>query len=104
MYNGSTYSLFYSYYRELCYWGINGKLLASNSNVVLRNQNYHFLQGVGYGKRGEILDAHIFKKDMLFTVEGYAFSNINDSESLALNSLLDSILGHICIEFIHRSA
>lgn len=93
MYNGSTYSLFYSYYRELCYWGINGKLLASNSNVVLRNQNYHFLQGVGYGKRGEILDAHIFKKNMLFTVEGYAFSNINESNSLALNSLLDSILG-----------
>lgn len=97
MYNGSTYSLFYSYYRELCYWGINGKLLASNSNVVLRNQNYHFLQGVGYGKRGEILDAHIFKKDMLFTVEGYAFSNINDSESLALNSLLDSILGQYAL-------
>lgn len=97
MYNGSTYSLFYSYYRELCYWGINGKLLALNSNVVLRNQNYHFLQGVGYGKRGEILDAHIFKKDMLFTVEGYAFSNINDSESLALNSLLDSILGQYAL-------
>lgn len=97
MYNGSTYSLFYSYYRELCYWGINGKLLASNSNVVLRNQNYHFLQGVGYGKRGEILDAHIFKKDMLFTVEGYAFSNINDSDSLALNSLLDSILGQYAL-------
>lgn len=97
MYNGSTYSLFYSYYRELCYWGINGKLLASNSNVVLRNQNYHFLQGVGYGKRGEILDAHIFKKDMLFTVDGYAFSNINDSESLALNSLLDSILGQYAL-------
>lgn len=97
MYNGSTYSLFYSYYRELCYWGINGKLLASNSNVVLRNQNYHFLQGVGYGKRGEILDAHIFKKDMLFTVEGYAFSSINDSDSLALNSLLDSILGQYAL-------
>ena len=97
MYNGSTYSLFYSYYRELCYWGINGKLLASNSNVVLRNQNYHFLQGVGYGKRGEILDAHIFKKDMLFTVEGYAFSNINESNSLALNSLLDSILGQYAL-------
>lgn len=97
MYNGSTYSLFYSYYRELCYWGINGKLLASNSNVVLRNQNYHFLQGVGYGKRGEILDAHIFKKNMLFTVEGYAFSNINESNSLALNSLLDSILGQYAL-------
>lgn len=97
MYNGSAYSLFYSYYRELCYWGVNAELLSSNPNVVLRNQNFHFLQGVGYGKRGEILDAHILKKNMLFTVEGYAFSDLDEHESLALNSFLDSILGQYAL-------
>ena len=93
MYNGSTYSLFYSYYRELCYWGSDGSILKNNPNVVLRNLSYHFLSGVGYGKRGEILDAHIFKKDMLFTVEGYAFSNLNNCAAIVLNSFLDSIVG-----------
>lgn len=97
MYNGSTYSLFYSYYRELCYWGSDGSILENNPNVVLRNLSYHFLSGVGYGKRGEILDAHIFKKDMLFTVEGYAFSNLNNCAAIVLNSFLDSIVGQYAL-------
>lgn len=97
MYNGSTYSLFYSYYRELCYWGSDGSILKNNPNVVLRNLSYHFLSGVGYGKRGEILDAHIFKKDMLFTVEGYAFSNLNNCAAIVLNSFLDSIVGQYAL-------
>lgn len=97
MYNGSTYSLFYSYYRELCYWGSDGSILKNNPNVVLRNLSYHFLSGVGYGKRGEILDAHIFKKDMLFIVEGYAFSNLNNCAAIVLNSFLDSIVGQYAL-------
>ena len=97
MYYGSTYSLFYSYYRELCYWGSDGSILKNNPNVVLRNLSYHFLSGVGYGKRGEILDAHIFKKDMLFTVEGYAFSNLNNCAAIVLNSFLDSIVGQYAL-------
>ena len=97
MYNGSTYSLFYSYYRELCYWGSDGSILKNNPNVVLRNLSYHFLSGVGYGKRGEILDAHILKKDMLFTVEGYAFSNLNNCAAIVLNSFLDSIVGQYAL-------
>lgn len=90
MYNGSSFSMFYSYYRELCYWGDNGILLKYNPNVVLRNSNFHFLKGVCYGKRGEILDSHIFRKDSLFTVEGYAFPNLDDERSIILNGFLNS--------------
>lgn len=93
MYNGSAFSMFYSYYRDCCYWGKEANILISNPNVVLRNQNFHFLPGVGYGKRGEIIDAHIFRKEMLFTVEGYAFSNMDSANALSLNAILNSILG-----------
>lgn len=92
MYNGSSHSMFYSYYRELCLWGDNACYIKDNSHVVLRNQSLQFLPGACYGKRGEILDAHIFKKNMAFTVEGFAFPNIGREKSFSVNSFLNSIL------------
>lgn len=97
MYNGSTFSMFYSYYRELSFWGDNGQLLQANPQVVLRNIAEHFYSGACYGKRGEIIDAHIFKKNMLFTVEGYAFPRLSNVNALCLNSLLNSIIGQYCL-------
>ena len=93
MYNGSTFSMFYSYYRELSFWGNGGLLLENNSQVVLRNLSEHFKTGACYGKRGEILDAHIFKDKMLFTVEGYALPGLTNLDAIIVNSLLNSILG-----------
>lgn len=93
MYNGSTYSLFYSYYRELCLWGDNAKYIKDNAHVVLRNQQYQFKKGVGYGKRGDILDAHILKPEMAFTVEGFSIPLNDPFESFCVNSLLNSIFG-----------
>lgn len=97
MYNGSLFSMFYTYYRELSYWGDNAVLLQNNPSVVLRNLSYHFKQGSCYGKRGEIIDAHIFRKNSVFTVEGYALPNLDNYESFASNALLNSILGQYSI-------
>ena len=97
MYNGSSFSMFYTYYRELTYWGNNAELLQNNPSVVLRNLSYHFKPGCCYGKRGEIIDAHIFRKNCVFTVEGYALPNLTVSESFASNTLINSILGQYSI-------
>lgn len=97
MYNGSTFSLFYSYYRELIFWGEEAILLQNNPSVVLRNLSYHFKSGSCYGKRGDIIDAHIFKKDSVFTVEGYALPGLNKKESFVSNCLINSILGQYAI-------
>ena len=97
MYNGGSFSLFYSVYRELAYWGDNGKTVKANDSVVLRNPNYQLASGIGYGKRGEIVDAHILHDNSFFTVEGLAITQINKSNKFAVLGLINSILGQFSI-------
>jgi hypothetical protein len=96
-YNGSTFSLFYTYYREVCAWSRNGELARSNTSVVLRNENYQFLSGIGYGKRGEFVDAHILKKNYQFSVEGLAIPDISDEDAFMVLSLINSIFSQYII-------
>ena len=97
MYNGSTYSLFYTYYRELNLWGRDAKLVRDNTHVVLRNLQSQFKPGVGYGKRGDILDAHILKPEMTFTVEGFAIPQNNQEDTYCVNSYLNSIFAQYMV-------
>lgn len=97
MYNGGTFTQFYSTYRELTYWGNNGDEVKANNSVVLRNPNYQLCAGIGYGKRGEIVDAHILHDKSFFTVEGLAITDINTINRYAILSLINSILGQYTI-------
>lgn len=97
MYNGSSFSLFYTYSRELAFWGINGNIVKANKSVVLRNNDYQLLPGICYGKRGDIVDAHILRRNEIFTVEGLAIPNISKSNSFALLGLINSIIGQYSI-------
>lgn len=96
-YNGSTFSLFYTYGRELCSWEQNGKIAKSNSSVVLRNESYQFLPGVCYGKRGEFVDAHVLKRNYQFSVEGLAIPAISEANSYATLSLINSVFAQYLI-------
>lgn len=97
MYNGSGYSLFYTTYRDLTLWGRESSLVVFNSHVVVRNLHSQGKIGTCYGKRGDIIDAHILKAKSVFTVEGFARPNISKSNSFVLNSLLNSIYGQYII-------
>lgn len=99
MYNGGAFSMFYSSYRELAFWGQNGEIVRSNKSVVLRNENYQLKNGVCYGKRGDILDAHILKPQSFFTVEGLAIPGVCKDNSEILNPYLNSI---VCQYFINQ--
>lgn len=97
MYNGSAFSLFYTYNRELAYWGIDGKIVSANASVVLRNSNYQLLPGICYGKRGEYVDCHILRNKSFFTVEGLAIPDISKESSYSILSLINSVFGQFSI-------
>lgn len=52
---------------------------------------------IGFGKRGDILDAHILKKGMIFTREGIGLPNISVTEGYATLSYLNSIISQYAI-------
>ena len=97
MYNGSSHTLFYHIYRDVTVWGEHASLVNSNPHVVIRNLSLQGGKGVGYGKRGEILDAHIMKPGTVFTVEGFGRSFISNESAVTLNSVLNSIYGQYII-------
>lgn len=97
MYNGGSFSQFYTVYRELSFWGTNGEIVKANSSVVLRNPDYQLCAGIGYGKRGEIVDAHILHDKSFFTVEGLAITYISIRNRYAVLGLINSILGQYSI-------
>lgn len=92
LYNGGGFTMFYSPSYEIVYWGVNGDIVKSNSSVVLRNNDFQLYSGIAYGKRGDIVDAHILHKESFFTVEGLAMPNIPENSAFAGLSYINSIL------------
>lgn len=92
MYNGGGYTLFYIPCRELAKWGDEGKVIEANTSVVLRNKDYQLSSGIAYGKRGDIVDAHVLHDKSFFTVEGLAIPNISIFQRYAALGLINSIL------------
>lgn len=97
LYNGGSYSLFYSTYHDVVSWERNGEVAKTNSGFRCSNPSLQRLAGVGYGKRGEILDSHILKENNIFTLEGSAFPGLTVSKSLSVLSYTNSILSQYSI-------
>lgn len=57
----------------------------------------HRKSGVCYGKRGEILDAHILPKDSFYTSEGQAIPGLTSTNSKICLSYINSIAGQFFI-------
>lgn len=89
LYNGGIYSQFYYPYKDVVF--ANMDIIKADSQTNLRNSNYQQKKGIGYGKRGKIIDAHILKRENYFTSEGLASSNISSSKGLLLCSFLNSL-------------
>jgi hypothetical protein len=82
LYNGGGFCMFYMPYREMTLIGEDHKKVKNHKSVVLRNLEFQFLSGIGYGKRGDILDAHILRKGFVFTSEGQAIHDLDMKTSL----------------------
>lgn len=96
LYHGGSYILMYYPYRDLVCWEKEGNIVKSSTSV-LRNPNFQLNLGVGYGKRGDILDAHILKRRMFFTHEGHALSNLTEQVAICTDSFINSILSQYTI-------
>jgi hypothetical protein len=96
-YNGAEFSLFSIPFRDVTLLGEDDELVKHNKSVVLRNQEYQLKMGVGYGKRGEILDAHFLPGGYIFSVEGQAITGISQKDSYLLLSFLNSSLAQYTI-------
>lgn len=97
LYNGAEFSLFASPKRDITKYGLDGCFVVSNESVVLRNPDYQFLSGVGYGKRGEIIDAHALCSGSIFTSEGQAITGIDVEDAKIALAFLNSSLAQYTI-------
>lgn len=97
LYNGSSFSLFYTDSRDFIKWKNDGAATKAHSSFRNSSADYQWLMGVGYGKRGDIVDAHVLRKSSFFSVEGLAIPGLNPEESFAVLSLINSIVGQYMV-------
>lgn len=95
MYNGGGFTQFYFPYRDATKFVEN--IIRSDSGCNLRSLHLQKQGMTGFGKRGDILDAHILKKGMIFTREGIGLPNISVTEGYATLSYLNSIISQYAI-------
>lgn len=96
-YPGSNYTLFYTVYRVLVDWKDNGNIVKTWKAFRGCNEEYRYYTGVGYGNRGDIVDAHILKDNCFFTNEGQAIPNKSHKDSIVCLSYVNSIIAHYSI-------
>lgn len=98
LYNGGNYSLFYTTYGESFIWERDGLVAYTYPNFRPTGLEFQGKsQGIAYGKRGDILDAHILKKGFFFTVEGQTVPNLSRSNGFVVLSYVNSILSQYTI-------
>lgn len=95
MYNGGAFSMFYFPYNDVVFW--NEEVIRNNSLCNLRSLHLQKLGTVGYGKRGDILDAHVLKKGFIFTREGIGVPNLSISDGYSALAYLNSIVAQYTI-------
>ncbi|EKA3900132.1 hypothetical protein VCSRO19_0644 [Vibrio cholerae] len=70
LYNGGGYQRYSSHLSEVACLGKNYELAKEQSSTVLRNSALQGKGLIGFGKRGEFLDAHVVPNGYVSTVEG----------------------------------
>ena len=95
MYNGGGYTLFYFPYRDATKFVEN--IIRADLGCNIRSLGLQKMGMVGFGKRGDILDAHILKKGFIFTREGIGLPNISIDDAFSVLSFLNSIVSQYTI-------
>ena len=97
IYDGGLFSLFYSPYRSFAIWEKNGAVAETYEHFRPTGADVQGVLGVGYGKRGEIVDAHVLKKDSYFTVEGQAIPTGDKGLAKITLSYINSIVAQYTV-------
>lgn len=95
MYNGGPFNMFYFPYYDMVMW--KEEIIRTDSLCNIRSLHLQLLGTVGFGKRGEILDAHVLKKGSIFTREGIGIPNLTKIQGETTLGYLNSILAQYAI-------
>jgi len=107
LYNGFSFSMFYIPYRDVIRYGKDGYFVKHHIKSQLMNCDYQQKPGVGFGKMGEILDAHVLKSNTIYTKEGKAIPNIESNDAIIGIGFLNSILSQYSVNLycgLHKQA
>jgi len=92
LYNGGSYSRYYSPETDVVYYGKNGNLIQNHPSTIFRNLGLQQQPGIAFGKRGEFIDAHILRRGFVSTVEGQACSVDSTQHAFIGLALLNSLV------------
>ena len=92
LYGGGAFSQFYTTYRDTVIWYKDGEVAKTHLSFRNSSGEYQRKSGVGYGKRGEIVDAHVLKKNFFFNAEGLAIPGLSNNDALVLLSFMNSVV------------
>ena len=96
MYNGGEFVRYCHPRRDVVNFGPYSKIGSENFpsySYRIQNKNKHFKGGVGFGVRGDVLDAHLINDtDTLFTVEGQCIPVSDENSRWFLLAVLNSQL------------
>ncbi|WPL13185.1 MULTISPECIES: BREX-1 system adenine-specific DNA-methyltransferase PglX [Thiorhodovibrio] len=101
LYNGGEYSRFNSPLCDAVFYGKDGSLISENTSTILRNLRLQQKGVIGFGKRGEFIDAHVLPKGFISSVEGQAVvirANANVKATLAIlnSTLFQAVINLYC--------
>ena len=100
MYNGGEYGRYFLPPRDVALYGQNGEYVDEQDDTYswrIQSKHAYFKSGVGFGVRGDFLDAHYLRKGYLFTVEGQSAPVDNEHRKLVLLGLFNSTAFQIAI-------
>lgn len=97
-YAGSTYTLFLKCNRDLVTWRANGNIVRSHHSYRTGDENYIGTYVIGYGKRGEILDAQVVNLQTHYlTGEGQGIAYLTRENAIIILSYINSIVSQYTI-------
>lgn len=92
VYNGSSFTMFVTQHRDFETWEKNGEILKSHKSYRSGDMNYTNTYRIAYGKRGEILDAHLIHLNTFYvTGEGLGIAYLTKEQAYTILSFLNSV-------------
>ena len=97
-YSGSTFTLFLICNRDMVTWRKNGEIVRANKSYRSGDETYLGTYVVGYGKRGEILDAQIVNLQTHYlTGEGQGIAFLTRPNAVIILSYINSIVSQYTV-------
>jgi hypothetical protein len=97
LYNGSGFTMFSVPLRDVVLIKSDILRYQGIKSIYLRNHSYHLHSGIGYGKRGDVLDAHLLCEGAYFTSEGLGITCISHQDAYIGLAYLNSSLAQYII-------